>query len=133
MNEDYSPDIVSRGEVYTTWKARRESTGSESSSSGVGKRRGSRGAVLSAQDGDGSDSVPTTPKASVKQSAGFSLDANRPDEICEGGKGYKCDEGGGVEKVVVKTKDHVSKGCVDFIFYTPLKLAQPGDLSISYI
>jgi mRNA deadenylase 3'-5' endonuclease subunit Ccr4 len=96
LNDDVSPEILTGGEMYTKWTARFDAVKKSSES---------------------------TRKSDEKAgSAATTLDLLSEIDAAIGGAGNDEEKLGETGS----RKEHVTKGIVDFIFYSPLRVDQPG-------
>jgi hypothetical protein len=97
LNDDCNPQSFTGGEIYSTWKARKETT-TKKSKKKVSSSSNAKDASLDVEEIyiDNLDGVNS-----------LAFDDAKTD-------------------IQEKVKDHVSKALVDAIFYSPLRINQPG-------
>ena len=102
LNDDCNPQSFTGGEIYSTWKARRETTTKKS------KKKVS--------------------SSSNANDASLDVEEIFIDNLDSGVNSLAFDDA--KTDIQEKVKDHISKALVDAIFYSPLRINQPG---IKYI
>ena len=122
LNDDVIPENLTGGEVYTTWKARREPSVRSAGGGGISDVK----SVFEKEKGEivGTE-TDATPRKSKNKSLKGGVDG---DNVSISEKEVSVSESGGG-----RHKEHISKHAVDYIFYSPLRVDHPGFRALSVI
>ena len=139
LNDDVSPAMFKGGHIYTTWRVRKISSRKHGSSRHGGVKRDEE----TEEDGrrDRRDSGTKSVRAQARDATSALIGEieaaiNSVDKTPTGATEAPDKSTPGIKKKSTHvedsdsdyeaTREHVSKGMVDFIFYTPLRVDQPG-------